>query len=168
MAKEEITDEVLEETLGAEDSAVELDEKAPEVDPNSPEAQLSALHASRMGNFKVQAAYSELKYFKNMLNKVEWTGSNEAYLVALSCASLDSTLNSLDSSKVERIEVELPAAVIEALNYFLGKVTGKGRDGANKLFSATMLLRQAVLAITKLQEEIHALDSEIKTAKKAK
>ena len=145
MAKEEITDEVIEETLGAEDETVVdvaeevVVDETPKVDPDSPEGKLEPLHVSRMGNFKIQAAFSEIKYFRNMLNKVEWTGSNEAYLVALSSASLDSTLSMLDSKNLNRLEVELPSAVIEALNYFMSKVTGKGRDSANKLFSSTMV-----------------------------
>lgn len=171
MAKEEVTEEavdVVEPTVEETTPEVESSEDTkPTLDPDSPEGKLEALQIQRMGNFKVQAAYSEIKYFRNMLNKVEWTGSNEAYLVALSSASLDSTLNALDSKNRNRVEVELQAAVIEALNYFLNKVTGKGRESANRLFSATMLLRQSVLAITQLQEDINTLTEEIKTSKKS-
>jgi len=159
----EVTDEVTEEVTDEAPALVQ----PPAVDPDSPEGKLDALHVSRMGSFKVSAAYSEVKYFKNILNKIEWTGSNEAYLVALSSASLDSTLSMLDPKALGRVDVELPAAVIEALNFFLGKVTGKGKEGANRLFAATMLLRQAVLAITQLQEEINVLTEEIKNSKKS-
>ena len=179
MAKEDIAEEVVSETPEVEATEEVVDEtetpeveapavaETPKLDPDSPEGKLEALEVSRMGTFKIEAAYNEVKYFKNMLNRVEWTGSNEAYLVALASATLDSTLAMLDPKKTERVQVDMPSAVIEALNYFLGKVTGKGKEGANRLFSATMLLRQAVLAITQLQEEINVLKEEIKNSKKS-
>lgn len=178
MAKEEITDEVVTEEFNEEevqdvlgiDESPELSDDAEGADTekvdNSPEGQLKALEFKRMGEFKITATVDDIKYFKNMLNKTPWTGSNEAYLVALSYASLDGLLASIDKKVKERLDVNLQAPVIEALNYFLSKMVGIGKDSANRCFSATMQLRQAVNAITVVQGEIEALRTEIKNSEK--
>lgn len=137
--------------------------------PATPEEQLNALINRRMGEFNVKISYSDLKYIKNTIQqKVEWKGPNEAYLVIISLLTIDNALQAMDPKSVEAIQIHLPSSTIESINFFLNRITGKGLDSAQKLFSISMMLRQPIEALKKLDSEIETLKAEIeKTEKKA-
>lgn len=140
----------------------------PDQTPQTPEQVLSSLMNARTGQFDLKIKYADLKYLKNTMQaKVEWTGPNEAYLVIMTILTLSNALESLDPKSNDSAIVKLPASTFETLNYFLNKISGTGLDGAQKLFSATMILRPTLEAIKKLDKEIELLKNEleIKTAK---
>lgn len=145
------------------------DQPQAETAPATPEEILSALTQSRMGQFDVKISHSDLKYIKNIItNKLEWTGPNEAYLTIISTLTIDNTLADIvghtkDSS--EPVLIKMPAATIESIDFFLNKVSGKGLQAAQRLFSAVMQFRQAIGAIKKLDGEIAKLQEEIKLLK---
>lgn len=130
--------------------------------PATPQDQLNALIAKRMGSFDIKISQADLKYIKNSINqKIEWKGPNEAYLVIMSLLSIENTLAEMDPKNLSPIQIKLPAATIEAINYFLSKISGKGLDSAQKLFSISMMFRQTMEAIRKLDEEIEFLKNEL-------
>jgi hypothetical protein len=160
----------MEETLNptvdtvVEESNSQTEEKADT--PMTPQEQLNALINRRMGQFDVKINYADLKYIKNSINsKVEWKGPNEAYLVVMALLTLDAALESMDPKKAEAEQIKLPASTIETINFFFTRITGKGIESAQKLFSITMQLRQPVETIKKLDQEIEVLQSELKTEK---
>jgi hypothetical protein len=59
----------------------------------------------------------------------------------------------------------MPSATIESIDFFLNKVSGKGLQAAQRLFSAVMQFRQAIGALKKLDGEIAKLQEEIKLQK---
>jgi hypothetical protein len=137
--------------------------------PPTPEEQLNALINRRMGEFSVKISYPDLKYIKNTIQqKVEWKGPNEAYLVIISLLTIDNALQAMDPKSVEAIQIHLPSSTIESINFFLNRITGKGLDSAQKIFSISMMLRQPIEALKKLDNEIETLRAEVeKTEKKA-
>ena len=133
----------------------------------TPEEQLNALINRRSGEFDVKIGYMDLKYVKNALNtKIEWKGANEAYLVLISLLTIDNILSTLDPKSTESTLVKIPAATIESINYFLTRITGKGIESAQRLFSIAMMFRQPVETLKKIDEEIEVLKTELETAKK--
>lgn len=136
-----------------------VDEATPEVqETESTPKTFDELTAQRMGKHPIEMSLAEATYFRNLLNKSEFTGSREAYLLIIARAELVSVvdfLNSLDKSK--RHAIELTSATIESLNYFVEKKSGVGPDSAQKLFSASMMLRPTVLKLQALDEEIQKL-----------
>lgn len=140
---------IVEETVNAPE---------PEQDP------LSALINRRMGEFDVRINYADLKYVKNSINtKVDWKGPNEAYLVIMSILTIDNALEALDPKKAEPTLIKLPASTIESINFFLTKITGKGIESAQKLFSISMMFRQSMEALKKMDQEIEQLKSSMKS-----
>lgn len=158
------------QTLTAETVATETTATTTETTndaPLTPEDQLNALINRRSGEFDVKIGYADLKYVKNTLNsKIEWKGPNEAYLVLISTLTIENILLSLDPKATASSLVKIPAATIESINFFLNRVTGKGIDSAQKLFSIAMLFRQSAEALKKLDEEIEVLKAEVQSAKK--
>jgi hypothetical protein len=129
--------------------------------PTSELSELDSAIQRRMGSFELTISPSDLKYIKNLLNnKVEWKGPNEAYLILMSLVSLSSALNEVDDKSTERTTLSLPSTTLESINFFLGKITGKGEESAHRLFAVSMLLRPAMEEIKKLDEVIERLQSE--------
>ena len=129
--------------------------------------KLEELINKRTGDFEIQISYKDLKYIKNTLvQKIEWTGSNEAYLLILTLLSIDSCLEEMDpKNEMVRVKTSLSSTSLETINYFLYKVTGKGVDSAQKLFAAAMQIRPALEAMKKLDEAILSLREDIATSK---
>lgn len=143
--KLEVQDELLEETVEVQE---ELSEE-------------QKLMAQRMGKFEVELSSIDATYLRNIFNKAEYKGSREAYLLILAKAELSNTahyLKGLDPTK--RHKVELTAATIESTNYFIEKKTGVGADSAQKLFSASMVLRQSIIKIQEIDKKLESLKKE--------
>ena len=133
------------------------------------DAQFSELLSKRSGEFEVNVTYNELKYIKNTLaQKIEWTGSNEAYLLVLTLVALDSRLEELNPKLQEKVKISLPSVALETINYFFSKISGKGVDAAQKLFAAAMQIRPAIEEMKKLDSDIQRLKSEIDASKISK
>jgi hypothetical protein len=132
----------------------------------SPEPELSELDKAikeRMGTFPLSISPADLKYIKNVINnKVEWKGPNEAYLILIALLSISSELKDKNSTSIEKTKVFLPSTTLESINFFLSRVTGKGEESAQRLFSISMILRPALEEIKKLDEIIEKLKSEEK------
>ena len=143
--KLEVQDELLEETVEVQE---ELSEE-------------QKLMAQRMGKFEVELSSIDATYLRNIFNKAEYKGSREAYLLILAKAELSNTarhLKGLDSTK--RHKVELTAATIESTNYFIEKKTGVGAESAQKLFSASMVLRQSIIKIQEIDKKLESIKKE--------
>jgi hypothetical protein len=154
MSKEKTIEEVVETTV---DSQI-TDAVTQESPVQSP---LDEIYAKRMGNINVTLSPADLKYLKNTLvQKVEWKGSNEAYLYLMATISLTQALEGHDAKSEERFSASLPTSSIESINFFLNRVTGKGEEAAHRMFAVSMLLRPAL-------EKINALDAEIKKLEEA-
>jgi len=154
----------MEETLNAAEP-VELAVAAEETQPTQMDP-LSELINRRMGEFDVKINHADLKYIKNSINsKIEWKGANEAYLVIMSILTIDNALEAMDPKKMEPTVIKLPASTIESINFFLSKITGKGIESAQRLFSISMMFRQPVEVLRKLDEEISVLKKEVDSAK---
>lgn len=135
--------------------------------PPTSEEQLNALINRRMGEFSVKISYADLKYIKNTIQqKVEWKGPNEAYLVIISLLTIDNALQAMDPKSLESIQIHLPSSTIESINFFLNRISGKGLDSAQKLFSISMMLRQPIEALKKIDAEIEILKAELEKDQK--
>ena len=160
----------MEETLNATELVeTEVSAVSEEIsqEPQTPQEQLSALINRRMGDFDVRINYTDLKYVKNSINsKVEWKGPNEAYLVIMSILTIDNALEVMDAKKMEPTIIKMPASTIESINFFLSKTGGKGIEPAQKLFSISMMFRQSMETLKKLDQEIELLQAEIKKTEK--
>jgi hypothetical protein len=122
-----------------------------------PVESLEDLKKRRMGTFKIKAPIGELSYLKNMLNKVEWKGPQQAYLLLIAKAELHSILAGLsEKNKNDEITVDVSSATIESLSFFMNNKTGVGTESAQLLFSASMILRQAMIEINKIDRMIQA------------
>jgi hypothetical protein len=156
---------MLDETKTIEEQEVVISAESETIEnPTEPQSELSELDAMiqrRMGNFEVSISPADLKYIKNLLNnKVEWKGPNEAYLMLMSLLSLSSELKEVDDRSTERITLSLPSTTLESINFFIGRITGKGEESAHRLFAVSMLLRPAMEQIRVLDETIEKLKSE--------
>ena len=129
-------------------------------DPTSdatPETKLDLLIKERVGNFTLHISPADLKYVKNLLtNKIEWKGPNEAYLLLMSTISITSILTELDDRTTDRVTVDISLSTIEAINFFLNRVTGKGEESAHRIFAISMLIRPALEHIKSLDDLIAA------------
>lgn len=141
--------------------AAAVDSQITDAVTQAPEmSELDQLYAERTGNVTVQVSPSDLKYLKNMLSqKVEWKGANEAYLYLMANLYLTQALEERDHRSTERFSAEMPASVLESINFFLGRVTGKGEESAHRIFAVSMLLRPALEKIKSLDQKIEALTS---------
>jgi hypothetical protein len=161
----------MEETINQPADVLETTESAPiqetaeNTTPLTPAGQLNALISRRNGEFEVKMSHADVKSIKNAINqKIEWKGPNEAYLVIMTVLTLDSVLEGMNPKEALPVKIKMPAATIESINFFLTKITGKGLDSAQRLFSTAMQLRQTVEAIRKLDEEIEVLKKEVDAA----
>ena len=142
------------EVAVSEDTTETVDET-----PQEPLSEKEQLTQTRTGKFKLPMSYADAQYFKNTLDKAEFAGSNLAYLLIVAKADISQVADSLkDKDKHSRHDVELSAASIESINYFLEKRVGTGPTTAHKVFSASMILRQSLMAIKKLDEQIALLE----------
>ena len=149
----------MEETVNTIEPAVETQNE--QIAEPTPTERLNALMASRTGTFDVKISHADLKFLKNTLNqKLEWKGPNEAYLVIMAVLSIENLLQETDP-KSPVVQVKVPATTIESVNFFLNKITGKGIESAQRLFSISMMFRQAVESIRKLDEEIEFVKNEM-------
>jgi len=151
-----------------ETTTVQTDSVTTESSENkSPKDQLNDLIARRMGSFEVKINYADLKHLRNLVHqKLEWKGPNEAYLTIIALLTMDNALSGMDSKSSEQIKISLPSSVIESINFFLNKITGKGLDSAQRIFSLAMLFRPAIEAIKTLDNEIEHLKSEVEKTEK--
>ena len=158
---------MLEETNTIEDQetviSAESETTENQVEPQAELSEVDALIQRRMGNFEINISPADLKYVKNLLNnKVEWKGPNEAYLILMALLSLSSELKEVDDRSTERRSISLPSTTLESINFFLGKITGKGEESAHRLFAVSMLLRPAMEQIRVIDETIEQFKSEKK------
>lgn len=124
------------------------------------EQELRDLQTKRMGTFKVQLDPGSVLYYRNLLDKCEYEGPQQAYLLVIAKSELSSIAHQLkDADKTKRYEVDMTSACIESLGFFMNRYKGKGSDSAMKLFSASMLLRPVM-------GEINAIDQQLAEAKK--
>jgi hypothetical protein len=142
----------------------------PQID--EPQVELTEkeqLTQTRTGKFKLPMSHADAVYFRNILDKAEFTGSNLAYLLIIAKVDISQVVFSLkDEDKLSRHDVELNAASIESINYFLEKKVGVGEKAAHKVFAASMILRQPLMAIKKLDEQIAILEEIEKSATSSK
>ena len=102
----------------------------------------------RLGKFNVNLSLKDAVYFRNLLNKSDFTGSREAYLLLVATSEITSIIESLKNSQSDSSNIiEITSATIESLNYFMEKKNGTGFDSAQKLFSASMILRKPIIKI---------------------
>lgn len=133
---------------------------APEITLEDQRTEL--LSKRTAGRFAVNIRREDLKHLKNLIqNKIEWKGPNEAYLLIITTLTLAECLDSMDPKSSEAETIHLPATVIESINLLLNKVTGKGIDSAQKIFSFAMMLRPASEEIKKLDQELTLLSNKI-------
>ena len=152
---------MLEETKTIEEQETVISAESENVETSPEVSELDHMIQRRMGNFDVTISPADLKYIKNLLNnKVEWKGPNEAYLILMSLLSLSSELKEVDDRSTERITLSLPSTTLESINFFIGRITGKGEESAHRLFAVSMLLRPAMEQIRVLDETIEKLKSE--------
>lgn len=113
-----------------------------------------------MGNFTVSLSLSDLKYLRNKLNDVTWTGPNEAYLQIMAVVAINNEIRNITDLKdaSNRHNISFPSTTIESINFFLSRVSGKGEEGAHRLFAISMLLRPVM-------EEIKNIDATITAAR---
>lgn len=160
----EVTNEEINEAVVHEETQ---DEPAQEERELTPEEKLAELEAARMGTFKVTLSLDDAKYLKNMLDKVEYKGPQQAYLLIISKLEMTNVCNvisdkSSNSKGASRHTVDISSATIESLTFFMNQKTGKGIDSAQKLFSASMQLRPAISEINNLEETLQNLREDLK------
>jgi len=133
---------------------------------------LEEVRQARLGKFSVGLTAADAKFFRNVLNKAEYKGSNEAYLLIMAHAELSATSQYLDevvnqdkSKKESRHNVELTSATIEALNYFLERKHGAGAESARRLFTSTMVLRPVLNELQALDQKMQEFQKKEEEAK---
>ena len=128
----------------------------------TPDEQLSQLISERTGDFTFEITHNDLKYIKNTLSqRVEWTGANEAYLIIISLLSINASINKMDKKNEERVKISLPAATIESINFFFNKISGKGIDSAQRVFSVSMTLRPVLEKLKNLDNLINSFKTQV-------
>jgi len=149
-ATEETNQEIREEE-GSNDSQ-EIEENL------SPADKLAKLQMNRMGNFQVTISYDDATYLRNLLEKSEYKGPQQAYLLIISKLEMSQVCETLKGMDREmRHTVEISAAAIESISFFMNSKTGKGIDSAQRLFTASMQLRPAIAQINRIEDEIEAI-----------
>lgn len=144
MTQEETVDTVQEET-----------QEEPQKELTPEEQAYQDLQTKRMGTFKVQLDPSSAIYLRNILDKSEYEGPQQAYLLVVAKSEMSSIVNALkDNDKTKRYEVDMTSACIESLGFFMNRLKGKGSDSAMKLFTASMLLRPAMGQINELDQKL--------------
>lgn len=161
MTETKETIEAVEETTETVETTEPTNQTAENTVEVLEDLSLEELTQKRMGTFKVGLSYKDAVYYRNLLDKSEFTGPQQAYLLIIAKAELSQVCEALKSTdQMARHEVQLTSATIESLGYFMNKMTGKGADSATKLFSASMLLRPVMGEINKIDEILSAKKSE--------
>jgi hypothetical protein len=145
--------EVLEDTEQVQ-TDVDVQENL-SVEDQIEEMSIEDLKKKRMGTFKVGMSYGDAVYYRNLLDKSEYTGPQQAYLLVVAKTEMSQICAALkDSDKASRHEVDLTSATIESIGFYMNRFTGKGADSAMKLFTSSMLLRPVMAEINKIDEII--------------
>jgi hypothetical protein len=150
----------VEEVVLQTESLDEVENLSMTAEPQEEISEMDQLIARRMGSFNVSLSLSDLKYLRNKLNDVTWTGPNEAYLQIMAVVAINNEIRNIENQKDTntRHTVSLPSTTIESINFFLSRVSGKGEEGAHRLFAVSMLLRSVM-------EEIKNMDADITAAR---
>jgi hypothetical protein len=156
MSEETLNTEALVEETQVEN--VELEEQDNTSFDGEPVSELDQLIAQRMGSFNLALSLSDLKYLRNKLNEITWTGPNEAYLQIMAVVAINNEIRNIDNQKdlSTRHTVSFPSTTVESINFFLSRVSGKGEEGAHRLFAISMLLRPIMSEIKNMDAEITA------------
>ena len=151
------TEEVASEITNTPETEVH---EEPKVELSPEEQEYEDLKVARMGKFTIGLGYGDAVFFRNLLDKSQFKGPQQAYLLIVAKAELSQVVAGLkDQDKNTRYEVELTSACIESLGFFMNAFEGKGSDSATKLFTASMLLRPSM-------GEINELDAKLAESKK--
>jgi len=138
----------------------------PKVELSPDEQKHEDLKVERMGKFTIGLGYSDAVFFRNLLDKSQFKGPQQAYLLIVAKAELSQVVAGLkDQDKNTRYEVELTSACIESLGFFMNAFEGKGSDSATKLFTASMLLRPSMGKINELDNKLAELDKKLAESK---
>lgn len=157
-AQEELKEGVEIENVTKEET--EVAESEEELSPE--EVKMRELQGKRMGKFTISIGYNDAVYYRNLLDKAEWKGPQQAYLMLISKTELSSICFDLkEKDKNKRYNVDISSAALESINFFMNTKIGKGEDAAQRLFSASMLLRQAITEINNIDKEIKELDAKM-------
>lgn len=155
-----IKDENLDESVDT--TIVESQEEIKEEKELTLQEKIQQLQSTRMGNFKVTLSLTDAKYLRNMLDKTEYKGPQQAYLLIISKLEMTNICEQLgDKDKESRHSVEMSSAAVESLTFFMNQKTGKGIDSAQRLFSASMQLRPAITEINQIDEAIASMQQEL-------
>jgi hypothetical protein len=182
----ENTQELLTDTLVAEETAVdvvtnEVEETQPEPEfildeelmkaagsPN-PEGEQSALDmliARRTGFYPIKLDVADLKWIKNSCNsgKFTFTGPNEAFMIMNCFMGVSAAIARLEQEKAEKMEstgsVEMQAAAVEAAAILLNKYEGAGLESAQRVFRIAIALNGPVMEMKQLDQIINQLKIE--------
>ena len=143
------------EIIAEAEEAVKNEDQPTEEKTTTPESVLQDLQNQRTGMFDLDLSYSEANYFRNMLDKAEYKGPQQAYLLIISKLEISQICESLKGNpKEEKSKVQMSSASIESISYFMNNRIGTGANSAQKLFAASMVIRPAVSKINELDHQI--------------
>lgn len=155
--------QVVEETPQVEEKVAtkettKKEKKSPKAKELTPEEKVMELSKQRMGKFDVALSAADAKYMRNLLDRSEWKGPQQAYLLIISKLEMSQLCEELkDKDQAVSHPTPVSSATIESLSFFMNNYTGKGDNAAHKLFASSMLLRPAIGEINKLDREIEEL-----------
>lgn len=147
----------VEETVDTKE-ATKKEKKSPKTKELTPEEKVMELSKQRMGKFDVALSAADAKYMRNLLDRSEWKGPQQAYLLIISKLEMSQLCEELkDKDQATSHPTPMSSATIESLSFFMNNYTGKGDNAAHKLFASSMLLRPAIGEINKIDREIEEL-----------
>lgn len=147
----------VEETVDTKE-ATKKEKKSPKAKELTPEEKVMKLSKQRMGKFDVALSAADAKYMRNLLDRSEWKGPQQAYLLIISKLEMSQLCEELkDKDQATSHPTPMSSATIESLSFFMNNYTGKGDNAAHKLFASSMLLRPAIGEINKIDREIEEL-----------
>jgi len=163
MQEKEVS-EIEEQTINVKekDKSLDKDSKPEEVKEMTLEETFTDLSARRMGKFSITISYKDSTYLRNLLDNSEYKGPQQAYLLIISKLEMSQICEFLkNEDKEKRHGVEVTAATIESLSFFMNNRVGKGTDSAQKLFAASMQLRPAITEINEIAEKLDAVEKQL-------
>jgi len=147
----------VEETVDTKETT-KKEKKSPKAKELTPEEKVMELSKQRMGKFEVALSAADAKYMRNLLDRSEWKGPQQAYLLIISKLEMSQLCEELkDKDQATSHPTPMSSATIESLSFFMNNYTGKGDNAAHKLFASSMLLRPAIGEINKIDREIEEL-----------
>lgn len=155
--------QMVEETTQVEEKVstketIKEEKKEAEAKSLTPEETVMELSKQRMGKFEVALSVTDAKYMRNLLDKSEWKGPQQAYLLIISKLEMSQLCEELkDKDQATSHPTPMSSATIESLSFFMNNYTGKGDNSAHKLFASSMLLRPAIGEINKIDREIEEI-----------